>query len=150
MNPIRDAQAVWKGLSDYQMSSTAGALHRDQLLAYLTTFKLDSMSWKGTHASFLSHWKNQMREFERLTKDPRDHFSGEMKLTLLMNAVSLIPSLDSIKSTLHLEVAQGRPMPSFDDYVTLLESTCVDLDSRHAKGTLKLKTPSSPLTAQHP
>jgi hypothetical protein len=98
----------------------------------LTTFKLDTSTWRGTHVSFLVNFQDKIREYERLTP-AGDHYSDEMKRTLLMQAVSQVRELASIKTQLQLEVVQGRPMPNFAGYVGLILSTCQILDQRISK-----------------
>jgi hypothetical protein len=94
-------------LTNYQTTSTAGSLTREALLAHLTTFKLEPGSWCGTHVSFIVNFQdNKIREYERLTP-VADHYSDEMKRTLLMQAVSQVRDLAAIKMNLHLEVTQG-------------------------------------------
>jgi hypothetical protein len=53
-----------------------------------------------------------------------------MTREMLIKAVSLVPQLDTIKSTLQVEVIQGHPMPTYDRYLTLIESVATNLDSR--------------------
>jgi hypothetical protein len=126
----RDAQAVWRELSAYQMTSTAGSLARESLLNYLTTSKFDASLWKGSYVGYLVNWQDKMREYERLAA-PVDHHAPDMKRTLLMQAVSTIKELDSIKSQCQLEVAMGRNMPDFSAYLTLIKSTAAILDQRN-------------------
>jgi hypothetical protein len=125
-------QTVWRKLVEHQTMSTIGALTRESLLAHLTTFKLDTNTWRRTHVSFLVNFQDKIREYERLTP-PADHYSDELKRTLLMQAVSQVRDLAAIKTQLQLEVVQGRPMPNFAGYVGLILSTCQILDQRLTK-----------------
>jgi hypothetical protein len=63
----RNAQTVWRKLVKHQTTSTIGALTRESLLGHLTTFKLDTNTWRGTHVSFLVNFQDKIREYERLT-----------------------------------------------------------------------------------
>jgi hypothetical protein len=123
----RDAHAVWIALTNYQTTSTAGSLTQESLLAHLTTFKLEPGSWRGTHVSFIVNFQDKIREYERLTP-VADHYSDEMKRTLLMQSVSQVWDLASIKMNLHLEVTQGWPMPNYAGYSNLVVSACQVLD----------------------
>ena len=127
----QDAQQVWRSLLDHQQTSTTGELHRERIMCHLNTHKLDPNSWRGTLASYITHWMNQFREWEALTPQA-NHIAGEVKRTMLQSAVSLVPQLDAIKTQCHIEVTQGRPMPNFERYVALLESVAADIDTRHA------------------
>jgi hypothetical protein len=51
-----------------------------------------------------------------------------MKRTLLMQAVSQVWDLASIKTNLHLEVTQGQPMPNYAGYSNLVIFACQVLD----------------------
>jgi hypothetical protein len=128
----RNAQTVWRKLVDHQTTSTVGALTRESLLAHLTTFKLDTNTWRGTHVSFIVNFQDKIQEYECLTP-PADHYSDELKRTLLMQAVSQVRDLAAIKTQLQLEVVQGCPMPNFAGYVGLILSTYQILDQRLTK-----------------
>jgi hypothetical protein len=126
----RNAQDVWRELVNHQMTSTTGRLARQKLLTHLTTFKLDSSTWKGTHVGFLVNFQNKLREYERLTP-VADHYSDEMKRILLQQAVSSVKALDAIKNQCELEVVQGRAQPNFAAYTSLIRSASALLDARH-------------------
>ena len=132
LETTQDAHQVWRLLLDHQQTSTTGELHHEQIMCHLNTHKLDTSSWRGTLASYITHWLNQFREWEALTP-VANHMTGEVKLTMLQSAVSLVPQFDAIKIQCRIEVTQGRPMPGFDRYVALLESVAADLDTRHVK-----------------
>ena len=138
----RDAQAVWRELSAYQMTSTTGSLARESLLTYLTTYKFDASLWKGSYVGFLVNWQDKMREYERLAA-PVDHHAPDMKRTLLMQAVSTIKELDVIKNQCQLEVAMGRNMPDFTAYLTLVKSNAAILDQR-ALSNRSVRRPTIP------
>ena len=98
-------------------------------MTHLTTVKLDTSVWRGTHVGFLVNFQDKLREYERLT-DPVDHYSDEMKRTLLMQTVSAIKELDSIKTQCQFEIAQGRAMPDFAAYTQLVRASAAMLDQR--------------------
>ena len=62
---------------------------RQNLLAHLSTVKLDTSVWRGTYVGFLVNFTDKMREYERLTPVV-DHYLNEMKRTLLMQAVTSV------------------------------------------------------------
>jgi hypothetical protein len=57
----RDVQTMWRKLVEHQMTLTIGALTHESLLAHLTTFKLDTNTWHGTHVSFLVNFQDKIR-----------------------------------------------------------------------------------------
>jgi hypothetical protein len=108
----RDAQTIWKELKEHQLSSTSGALHKERLLQHLTGHKLSSLTWKGTFLSYITHWQDQMREYEALVPTA-SRFDDDMKRTLLQTALSSIPALDNVKA--HTDTkgdADGAPTES--------------------------------------
>ena len=128
----RDAQGIWRDLLAHQLTSTAGTLHKEKILAHLTTHRLSSSQWKGTMTSYIHHWKDQLRQYEALVH-PAHPFDDAMKRTLLQSSLSMIPELDSVKSAFHLELAQGRAAPTFEAYCTLVETVATTIDSRNIK-----------------
>jgi hypothetical protein len=88
-----DAQAVWRELVAHHTTPTAGMVAREALLTHLHTMKLDLSPRHGTHVAFLAHVQDKLREYERLTPVV-DHYSSEMKLTLLQQAVSTVEKLE--------------------------------------------------------
>ena len=87
----QDAQQVWRSLLDHQQTSTTGELHREGIMCHLNTHKLDPSSWRGTLASYITHWMNQFREWEALTPQA-NYIAGEVKRTMLQSAVSSPPT----------------------------------------------------------
>jgi Reverse transcriptase (RNA-dependent DNA polymerase) len=140
----RDAQAVWRELSAHQTTSTTGSILRQDLMAHLSTVKLDTSVWRGTHVGFIINFQDKLREFERLTP-VADHYTDEMKRTLLEQAVSTIPALAQIKANCQLELVQGRAMPTYTNYANLVKSAAAILDKRMI--TTKSGRRASPIVA---
>ena len=131
----QDAQSIWRDLIAHQVTSTCGTILKETILTHLTTHRLTSEQWKGTYAGYITHWIDKLREYESL--QPNAPFDDSMKRTLLQAAVSMIPELDNVKATLHLELTQNRPLPNFQGYVELIESVATSLDSRNVKVATK-------------
>ena len=58
-------------------------------------------------------------------------------MTFLQNAIGLIPELAAIKKLIDMELAQGRPQPSFINYSQLLLNAAQQLDiaaQKHHRG----------------
>ena len=84
-----DAQSIYREITEYTSKSTQAGLEASALLAYVTTAILGEDTWKGTTASFILHWQDKLRLYEALVP-AKDHFSGEVKQTLLQNAVGTV------------------------------------------------------------
>jgi hypothetical protein len=100
------------------------------------------------YVGFITHWKEQKREYDKLTP-VANHFSDEMTSKMLMKAVSLVPQLDAVKTTLQVEVIQGHPMPTYDRYLTLIESVATTLDSRESKLASKSLIKTETIASYH-
>ena len=105
----QDAQAIWRELVAHQTTLTTSTIMHQNLLAHLSTTKLDASVWCGTYVGFLVNLTDNMREYKRWTP-VADHYPSEMKDTLLMQAVASVQELDLIKTQCELEMVQGRPM----------------------------------------
>jgi len=92
----------------------------------LTTNKIDS-SWKGTHEGFVLMWKEKMRLLEDISPQS-NHYSTEVKLSMLQNAVSIVPKLSSNRDISDNLVAIGNNPLGYQAYSELLISGCNQLD----------------------
>jgi len=121
-----DVQAVYSKLVHTAKKSTKAQLTREKLVLDLTTNKLDSR-WKGTHEGFVLMWKEKMRRLEDISPQSH-HYSTEVKLSMLQNAVSLVPKLSSIRDASDNFVAIGNNPLGYQAYSELLISGCNQLD----------------------
>ena len=85
----RDAQAIWRELVAHQTTLNTCTMMHQNLLAHLSTAKLNTSVWHGTYVGFLINFTDKMSEYEGLTL-MADHYSNEMKRTLLMQAVTSV------------------------------------------------------------
>ena len=67
-----------------------------ELLSYITTATFGKNTWNGTTTSFVLHWEEQVRLYERYVP-PTSHLGTELKRTLLQNAVNGITDLRQVK-----------------------------------------------------
>ena len=126
----RDAQVVFAKLLTRYRDSTKSSLDSSMLLTYITTARLGSGgSWKGPTTGFLTHWKDQVRQYHSLVPD-HSIFSDEQQLTMLQNAVHPIPELRMVKTTAdQLRTQLGQPV-TLESYASLLESACAQYDDQ--------------------
>jgi len=121
-----DAQAVYSKLVHTATKSTKAQLTRDKLVTELTTNKLDS-SWKGTHEGFVLMWKEKMHLLEDISPQS-NHYSTEVKLSMLQNTVLIVPKLSNIRDISDNLVAIGNDPLGYQAYSELLISGCNQLD----------------------
>lgn len=122
-----DAQHVYASLVAYSVTSTKAALDSSHLLSYITAAKLADGNWKGSAHSFILHWQDKVRLYEKQV--PTDeHFSGRMKRTMLENAVQPLTELRAIKIQADQHKTQSGIDLTYEQYVDLLMSAASNYD----------------------
>ena len=124
-----DAQTIFAKLQDHAKASTQAAIDTADLLSYITTIKLHDTKWRGTTHSFVLHWCDRVRAYEDLV-DPSDHFTSNLKMTMLQNTVSGVGELHHVKVQSAHDVAHGGKPLTFEQYKTLLLSAASIYDSK--------------------
>jgi hypothetical protein len=92
-----DARAVYLDLFTHMESSTKASLDSSKILQYITSAKMGDGSWKGTAHRFVLHWQDQVRQYHKLVPN-NDHFSENILLQMLQNAVDPIEELRQVKN----------------------------------------------------
>ena len=118
------------------------------LLQYLTSSKLDSSTWCGTHEAFILHWIEQVRLYHSLAT-PSEHLLQATQRVLLENAVWDVPHLAQVKNTSQLLQAQTNQPVTFDSYITLLESATQQFDRSSASITTSKSKGKTRSVLQH-
>ena len=124
-----DAQKIYKELKAHATASTQATLDTDELLTYVTSTKLSKGQWRGTHHAFILHWCDQLRKYEDMI-DPADHFTDNVKMTMLQNAVSGVSALHQVKTQAAHDVAHGKKPLNYVNYRTLLLSAAIVEDEK--------------------
>lgn len=92
-----DAQRVYTDLKAFSLKSTTASLNAPDLLTYITSARLgDNSSWLGSALGFITHWENQVRQYDQ-TGDPSEILLDNTKLSLLQSAVHGILELRNVK-----------------------------------------------------
>ncbi len=122
-----DAQSIYKEMVEYASHSTQAILDASDILDYITTVRIDDGTWNGTTASFVLHWQEQIRLYEKQVP-ARQHFHDDLKLSMLKYAVHPHPQLCSVQNVaLQLAVKDGKTV-NYTDYCNLLLSECAQVD----------------------
>ena len=116
-----DAQAVYKKLTEHHLRSTKAMIESSNILSYITSAQLGNGEWNGTTESFITHWSNQVRLYERQVP-LHDHFSDGQKRIMLENAVTPIAELCQIKINDDLEKTKNGRNLTYEEYLSLLLS----------------------------
>jgi hypothetical protein len=130
-----DAQLLFAELERHAKTSTSAILTASELLSYITTATLGKNTWNGTTTSFVLHWEEQVRLYERYVP-PTSHLGTELKRTLLQNAVNGITDLRQVKLNADQLVQAGNAGLSYKQYRDLLIHACARYDAEwQARGT---------------
>ena len=81
-----DAQVIYRDLVAYALKSMKAAINSADILAYVTSAKFGDGSWRGSASSFILHWQDQVRLYEKQV-ELSEHFSPGQKRVMLQNAV---------------------------------------------------------------
>ena len=125
----RDAQKVYKEIVEHQLKSTKALISSSELMSYITSAKLGDGTWKGSTESFILHWQNQVRLFEKQT--PVDeHFPSGAKMRMLQNAVHNIVELRIVKNQSDQHKVRTGVDLDYEQYYTLLVAAAQAYDSQ--------------------
>ena len=124
-----NAQKIYKELMIHATASTQATIDTDELLSYVTSTKLNKSQWRGTHHAFILHWCDQLRKYEDMI-DKADHFTDNVKMIMLQNAVSGVSALHQVKTQSAHDVAHGKPPLDYINYRTLLLSAATVQDEK--------------------
>jgi hypothetical protein len=72
-----DAQKVYQKLKEHHLRSTKAMIESSTILSYITSVWLGSKEWQGTTESFILHWQNQVRLYERQVPSSDHFFDGQ-------------------------------------------------------------------------
>ena len=144
----RDAQSIYKDISEFIRESPDANILVNELMAFLTTEKLDGR-WRGTTKGFITHWEQKMAQYEEITPSTQHHADATKK-RMLMNAVQTIPALHSIESADELRVAADPTNTvalNYKRYRALLVAAATRYDDSLLKGAKSRS--GAPRTAHH-
>ena len=125
----RDAQKVYAKVIDFYLASTTAAMTSSDLLSYITSARLGNGTWRGNTQSFILHWIDQVRLYEKQVPQ-RDHFSHGLKRTMLQNAMHDVAELRAVKNQADQMHTHNQRMLTFEEYVQLLTSAAAAYDAQ--------------------
>lgn len=91
-----DSQRVYADLLNYSIKSTKASLDSGKLLQYITSAKIGDGTWKGTAQSFVLHWQDQVRLYDKIVA-PTERLSDTTKNVMLETAVHSIEMLRAVR-----------------------------------------------------
>ena len=123
-----DAQAAYKELHEYHLRSFKATDRSGDMMAFIATASISD--WNGTTEQFIIYWKKQRDDYHVHSGKTID---DGMCLLLLQRAVSTIPELQTIKTTIKLH-ERGSAATSggtdFERYYALIVEAAVAYDKR--------------------
>ena len=136
-----NAQMLFSELEQHAKTSTSAILTASELLSYITTATLGRNTWNGTTTSFVLHWEEQVRLYERYVPI-QSHLGTELKRTLLQNAVNGITDLRQVKLNADQLVQASNTGLSYQQYRDLLLNACARYDAEwQSRGTQRAPNP---------
>jgi len=126
-----DAWEVYKAVVDYYLKSTKASLDSADLLSYITSICLGSDLWKGPTHSFILHWQDQVRMYEKQVS-VMEHFSSDQKCIMLQNAVHPVTDLWNVKNQANQLKMHTGTAPTYEQYCNLLLSAASNYDASYA------------------
>ena len=95
-------------------------------MTQLTSNRL-SPKFKGTTLHLIIDWIDKMRIYEELTPQT-SHWPNNIKKVMLQNMVSDLPVFKTMKVTENIDIAQGRRLISYHNYVHRLQNVAAQHD----------------------
>ena len=106
---------------DFYQHSRKADIDASSTLKYITTAKLGEGTWKGTIVGFISHWQEQVRQYNKIVDDV-EIIGPNLMHTMLKTAVFGIEELRAVQNTAdQLQVFTGKGQ-TYEEYCTLLIS----------------------------
>ena len=62
----RDAQKVFQKVIDFYLHFRTADIDASYTLKYITSSKLGEATWNGTAVGFISHWQEQVRQYNKI------------------------------------------------------------------------------------
>lgn len=80
-----DAQQVFSKLINYYLNSRIEDIVSNDILQYITFVKFGQGKWRGTAVSFISHWKEQVSQYNKLVEE-EEEIQDKLKNNLLKSS----------------------------------------------------------------
>ena len=126
----RDAQKVFEKVINFYLHSRTADIDASSTLKYITSAKLGEGSWNGTTVAFISHWQEQVRQYNKIV-DEVDVIGPTLMHTMLKTAVFDIEELRAVQNTAdQLKLFTGKGQ-TYEEYCTLLISAATSYDDNH-------------------
>ena len=130
----RDAQQVFKKVINFYLHSRTADIDASAILKYITSAKLGEGTWKGTTVGFISHWQEQVRQYNKIV-DNADVIGPTLMHTMLKTAVYGIEELRAVQNTAdQLKIFTGHGQ-TYEEYCALLISAATSYDDHHKPKT---------------
>ena len=127
-----DARRIWVELVTYYQSSTGAVLESQTIMTWLTTFRLGRGSkWRQSYYSFVLYFDEKVELYNSMTRNDDSQLNDDQAMNLLKNAVSHVPALAAISTSLEIQYTLTGHAPTMDQYRDLLLSACATYDQTH-------------------
>ena len=94
----KDVQQIFEKVIYFYLHSRTADIDASNYLTYITSEKFGIGNWNGTAVNFISHWQEQVREYNNLMENEEDQLSNNLKHTMLKTAVFGTQELRSVQN----------------------------------------------------
>ena len=103
-----EAQKLFEKVINFYLHSRTANIDASRTLKYITSAKLGEGTWNGTTVGFISHWQEQVRQYNKIVNDV-DVIGPNLMHTMLKNAVHGIGELRTVQNTAdQLKIFTGK------------------------------------------
>ena len=79
----KDAQKVFEKVMVFYLNLRAVDIDTSSCITYITSVQFGMGKWNDTAVSFISHWQDQVRQYNKLVDDQKDTLSPNLMYTML-------------------------------------------------------------------
>ena len=123
-------QQVFAKLINYYLNSRIADIESNDILQYITSTRFGQGKWRRTAVSFISHRKEQVRQYNKLVEKDEE-IQNKLKHSLLKTAVADVVELRTVQDTADQLRTNTGKVQTYDQYLSLLISAATTYDNKH-------------------
>lgn len=123
-----DAQQFNEKHDDYFRRSASANLLKNSLRSFLMSARLDVVGWNDSYVAWVNYIMKKIQEYQEMCVNTPDELTDEFQMTLIINSVSNVPELHSLKTQLDMTQMIHGHTPTYEHYTQLLLAQATALD----------------------
>ena len=100
------------------------------MIQYITSARFGQGKWRGTAFSFISHWEEQVSQYNKLVSE-EEEIQDRLKHNILKSSVANVTKLRTIQDTSDQLRTNTGKVQTYDQYLSLLISAATTYDNKH-------------------